>query len=313
MKKQKARKKLVDPFTDNYPKVTITKIEGDEFKTYIEIGKAQKSSITIASISDTHGEHLGMPEQIPECDILVHAGDFSMTGTEKVVNSFVEWLLSLLKDKRCQHIVVITGNHDRTFHEDYYHKTGAARFFRRLVEKPNEVKESLIKAHERIHYLEDESIELLGIKFYGSRWSPLFCDFDADQAEQIARIWAKIPLDTDILITHCPPVLHGDKTTARYEKIQGGRRHVGCFHLYDRVIKVKPVFHIFGHIHEGYGVTKQNGLDTIFINASTCNLQYRPLNKPILSYFDPAVNKALVDDEKKEDITYQKQVICCCL
>ena len=32
------------------------------------------------------------------------------------------------------------------------------------------------------------------------------------------------------------------------------------------VEKIKPKIHIFGHIHEGYGIYKNN--DTVFINSS---------------------------------------------
>ena len=93
----------------------------------------------------------------------------------------------------------------------------------------------------------------------------------------------------DVLITHGPPlgrlflnllflfqpqqqifltvcaVGHGDLCT------HGGR--AGCLHLLDSIEKrIKPKFHIFGHIHEGYGCTT-NG-ETIFVNASTCNYNY---------------------------------------
>lgn len=44
--------------------------------------------------------------------------------------------------------------------------------------------------------------------------------------------------------------------------------------------KVKPLYHIFGHIHEGYGVEKKNG--TTYINASSCTKDYRPINKPVV-------------------------------
>ena len=44
--------------------------------------------------------------------------------------------------------------------------------------------------------------------------------------------------------------------------------------------RIKPKYHVFGHIHEGYG-TSTNGATT-FINASTCNYQYRPLQLPIV-------------------------------
>jgi len=311
-KAAKKKEKAKDPFTDKYPKVTITEVERKECKTHVEL--AHEGSLKIATISDTHGKHWQMPQKIPECDILVHGGDFSMTGTAKVVKSFVDWLLNILKDGTCKHIVVIAGNHDCTFEKDYYLKTGASRFHRFNVENPDEVRNLLINADERIHYLEDESLKLMGINFYGSPWSPWFCDwaFNADP-DPIEKIWEKIPLDTDILITHGPPILHGDKIIEKFAAMQGGRRHVGCFKLYDRVLKVKPKFHIFGHIHEGYGVTRQNGLDTTFINASTCNLAYGPLNKPILFHIDkrPTLSEISVDDEKKVKTHSTNEVLCC--
>jgi len=41
---------------------------------------------------------------------------------------------------------------------------------------------------------------------------------------------------------------------------------------------------VFGHIHEGYGQTKDTSNTTCFINASNCNLEYDPnkLNPPIV-------------------------------
>jgi len=57
-----------------------------------------------------------------------------------------------------------------------------------------------------------------------------------------------IPNDTEILVTHGPPLGHGDL-------FSGGPR-AGCKDLYDAIEnRIKPLYHIFGHIHEGYGVT----------------------------------------------------------
>ena len=39
---------------------------------------------------------------------------------------------------------------------------------------------------------------------------------------------------------------------------------------------MKPKYHIFGHIHEANGIEETNGVT--FINASTCNLRYKPEN-----------------------------------
>jgi len=56
--------------------------------------------------------------------------------------------------------------------------------------------------------------------------------------------WNKIPDDTDILVTHTPPVGHGDLCCT-------GIR-AGCVELLTTVQqRVKPKYHVFGHIHEG--------------------------------------------------------------
>jgi Icc-related predicted phosphoesterase len=44
--------------------------------------------------------------------------------------------------------------------------------------------------------------------------------------------------------------------------------------------RVQPLLHIFGHIHEGYGYTEFNNIS--FVNASICNANYMPINRPIV-------------------------------
>ena len=62
--------------------------------------------------------------------------------------------------------------------------------------------------------------------------------------------------------------------------MQHGHR-AGCFDLLRHVQnRIKPKYHVFGHIHEGYG-TSTNGTTT-FINASTSGAQYKPLQLPIV-------------------------------
>ena len=61
---------------------------------------------------------------------------------------------------------------------------------------------------------------------------------------------------------------------------------VGCDDLLERLTEVQDIkYHIFGHIHEGYGVTKNKKIkDITFINASTVDVSYRCVNKPIMFY-----------------------------
>ena len=80
------------------------------------------------------------------------------------------------------------------------------------------------------------------------------------------------------MVTHGPPVGYGDLTTT-------GQRAGGVDLLHTVQKRVRPKYHIYGHIHEGYGVRSDG--KTVFVNASTCDLAYSPKNKPIV--FDIAL------------------------
>ena len=83
-----------------------------------------------------------------------------------------------------------------------------------------------------------------------------------------------IPTDSEILITHGPPLGFGDSC-------QMGDLSVGCEDLYNTVTeRVKPLYHIFGHIHEGYGLYTDG--TTKFINAASVDFEYNAVNKPIV-------------------------------
>jgi len=79
----------------------------------------------------------------------------------------------------------------------------------------------------------------------------------------------------------------------------GGR--AGCVDLLDEVeSRIRPRYHVFGHIHEGYGATT-NG-ETTFINASTCNYRYdrHNLNPPIV--FDVPTKRHHHDQDEDDDV-----------
>src|SRR5690554_6953754 len=49
-----------------------------------------------------------------------------------------------------------------------------------------------------------------------------------------------------------------------------------CEDLAIRVESLSPRLHIFGHIHEGYG--QQQIGNCLYVNASTCNSRFKPVN-----------------------------------
>jgi Icc-related predicted phosphoesterase len=188
----------------------------------------------IVCVSDTHGRH--HKTVIPGGDLLVHAGDITRHGKQEEVEDFDRWLGTLPH----RYKVVICGNHDFCFQEEPY------------------------KARVRITnaiYLEDEAVTVAGIRVYGSPWQPWYGGwaFNLHRGPELAAVWAKIPADTQLLVTHGPPEGILDRTR-RGEP-------AGCRDLLLRVWEVRPRLHVFGHIHEAAGRTDIDGVT--FVNAST--------------------------------------------
>ncbi|KAH3751848.1 hypothetical protein DPMN_186425 [Dreissena polymorpha] len=231
--------------------------------------------LRVVCISDTHAKH---PQRVPVGDILLHAGDFTNVGGAAEVKQFNDFLGSLPHPVK----VVIAGNHDLTFDEDMVKnrrdylsrnfRINEEVFERKLAEFGVKTCKELLT---NCVYLEDASVNVCGLKIYGAPWQPEFCDwgFNLSRGEACLQKWNLIPDDTDILITHGPPIGHGDACF-------NGMR-AGCVELLSTIQqRVKPKYHVFGHIHEGYGVTTDDV--TTFINASTCTLRYQPDNPPIV-------------------------------
>lgn len=208
----------------------------------------------IACISDLHGCF----PKIPECDVLVLAGDYcphTYGALEWMNKQFAPWIENL--SKRCK-IVGIAGNHDFPFEAD-----------------ADKIKPMAWT------YLQDSGCEIDGVKFWGTPYTPRFFDwaFNADEPF-LTETWAKIPGDTDVLITHGPPAGIGDFSDF-------GKEHCGSQSLFCKVMEVRPILHVFGHIHSCYGnwnLTHDDGNDgdwsTEFMNVSHVNDRYIPSNPP---------------------------------
>ena len=104
---------------------------------------------------------------------------------------------------------MIAGNHDITFHEQYYKERGAVRFHRDGAYDCSKVRTALAGCT----YLEDSAVDVCGYKIYGTPWQPDFCDwaFNLPRGPEIRKKWQAIPHDTDILLVHGPPAGHGDR------------------------------------------------------------------------------------------------------
>lgn len=204
----------------------------------------------LVCISDTHSMHRQIA--VPDGDILIHAGDCLGVGTLEELEDLDNWF----SEQPHRHKILIAGNHDWC-----------------LQDEPADA-EVLIK---NAIYLRDSGTEIEGLKFWGSPWTPVFFDwaFNLSRGPAIAERWGQIPSDTDVLITHGPPAGILDLVITETHSLS-----VGCDDLTRELERLRLKMHVFGHIHESHG--KQRLDDCLFVNASTCNGSFRPLNPPIV-------------------------------
>ena len=206
----------------------------------------------IVMIADTHGDYENV--SIADGDVFVFAGDISIWDLTGVSNprKFNDWIVKLPH----KHKIVIAGNHDK-----WLFQTDMARKLELLY---------------NCIYLENSSVDIDGLKFYGSPITPSFNDwfFMADRGENIKKYWDAIPNNTDVLITHGPPMGILDIVPRGGYMFQD---HQGCQDLYNRVQILKPKLHIFGHIHENYGMQIDHGIK--FVNCSVKDDQYELVNQ----------------------------------
>jgi|SRR5271170_1013836 len=219
----------------------------------------------IDCIADLHGHY---PE-LEGGDLLIVAGDLVKHGTANEYDYFQNWCLT----QKYTQIIVIAGNHDVALINDPWLTSECVSF----------------------KYLCDSGTEFEGLKIWGSPWTPLFkgvnpqCTaFMLPEAELEAK-FALIPDDTEILITHGPPLGVFDWNN---QNMSCGSRS-----LVMRATSLPNLkLFAFGHLHGAYGmmdmakVNEEIGVAflnkkcksyPIVTNCSHVNEHYDPVNKPI--------------------------------
>lgn len=201
-------------------------------------------------IGDTHTYHdlLKIPNGI---DMVIHSGDCSNPrdpyNNESEVREFINWFKSLpIKYK-----IYVAGNHDTSIEK-------------KLVTKKDFEDYNII-------YLENEYVEIEGLKIFGSPHTPQFGNWAFMKSrEKLERFWRNaIHEQADIVITHGPPKGVLDKS---YHK-SGRMEACGDRSLLNRMFELKPKLCLFGHIHNcediiNAGTLKFSNYETIFSNGS---------------------------------------------
>ena len=127
---------------------------------------------------------------------------------------------------------------------------------------------------DNVFYLENDGCEIEGVNFWGSPVTPWFHGehwvFNK-QRHEIQNTWEKIPFGTDVVITHGP-------VQYKCDYVPQDQFFAGCQALDFKLQEVKPIIHMSGHIHEGYGWA-YNG-NTEFFNGSVLDGNYEMKNDP---------------------------------
>lgn len=193
--------------------------------------------MTLLHLSDTHGQHRKLGP-LPKADILVHSGDFMSDGSDQgELLDFLNWL----RDLPYAHKVIVPGNHDLLMYKPPFPEG---------------------QADGTLHILHNSSVCIMGLKFHGL---PMFIP-DIQSGAYFQAI-ENIPQDTDILVSHEPPLGILDRPKGHFLKPYPSHAE-----LTERVREIRPRYHLFGHEHDTYGILKQDG--TVFSNAALLDRHY---------------------------------------
>jgi Calcineurin-like phosphoesterase len=228
--------------------------------------------LTLLLFSDTHGHHhhfrvrnlldvfapqLTGTGSLPPVDVAVHLGDIGLEGSYArqvaTLNSFATWFTQ----QPGTHKLVVAGNHDFL-----------------AEEQPHLVRDTL--AQHGIVYLHHQAYTLpSGHRVFGSPYTPAFLNWaNMRQPQDLDYLWEKIPLDTEILLTHGPAL-------DRLDQMEDGR-HIGDPALAIRVRRLHELLlHAHGHVHSARGY-ERSGENTLFVNAACCDERNRPVHVPLL-------------------------------
>lgn len=226
----------------------------------------------ITFISDTHNKHKQIAQYLTGGDVLIHTGDFSSMGHKHEIYDFCKWFSSL---NGYTYKILIAGNHDESFQNDPLIANG------------------IVKSFNNIIYLQDSSVTIEGVKIYGTPWQPVFMNWAFNLptgGEELKQKFSLIPLDTDILLTHCPPAYILDRVLGEYTNL-------GCERLRERISRVQPKINAFGHIHTAHGyidkVWSDTNKTTHFINSCVLNDHYIVSYKPFTIDWNKETNEII--------------------
>lgn len=213
----------------------------------------------VVCVSDTH---CVIHRDLPEGDVLIHAGDLSLGGEPHEIAKALAWL----RKQPHKWKFVIGGNHDNALAELPVLFDEQWKPYKDLTPLIYLQGSRYVLRHEEKDYIVFGSPAIPFNNMFRTGARAFMLDATT------ARHWGYAP-NADILITHGPPAGVGD-SYARYGD--------PCLKAY--VQQTKPKLHVFGHVHVGRGIYKDvpECPNTLFVNAAQLDEGYRPAAEPFV-------------------------------
>lgn len=207
--------------------------------------------------SDTHNNLPNLVEIADQFDIVFFCGDVNSYWSSGNGPCSGELMVYKALDDMAQAIgkpvYFLRGNHDEYIHQYPFKNVTVFLDTGLIVDDVNKL---------NILYADHVNIE----GFVNSKT-------EEQQEEMYTKIVEAIAgTKIHIIVTHQPP--YGILDACNYHNI-------GSKPLLKLVKTVKPLIHVFGHIHEGFG-SRCVGPDTEFLNVSYCNYKNQPMSRVVL-------------------------------
>ena len=211
----------------------------------------------IVATADTHQTLLGrwgpgpvIVMNIPDADVLIHAGDALTAGTEEEYRLFRLWMMTQPHKRK----IYVPGNHDMfvEWHYDY-------------------VRDDLMQFGCDVLGRYDDLVTTLpnGWRVGGLPYVTNLPRWAFNRTDQGITDYLEMLGYCDLIVAHSPPAGMLDGS------------HYGTTALRDYIFKYKPKVVICGHVHEGYGKLVINEHTTLY-NVAMCNEEYERTNPPMV-------------------------------
>lgn len=216
----------------------------------------------IIAISDLHGL---LPKIDEKCDVLCICGDIIPLEIQTDIYKSKNWLktdfIAWCNSIACKHILLIAGNHDLIFEQTLHH----------------EIMDIFLGT--KIHYLENDEVEIDGKRFYGTPYCHIFENWAFMREDvHLKMIYDLIPENLDVLLIHDAP--YGTSDICLQETDGNDKEHLGCIPLRDAILEKKPKIVLHGHLHStnhNVELMENTKVYNVSILNESYNLEYPPL------------------------------------